>query len=58
MTTTDGAVPASDPLGHAWDVLARSCDLPATERGLLRVLDEYRAALHALAAHVRDSRPR
>jgi hypothetical protein len=48
--------PPADPLGQAWDVLAQNCDLPATERGLLKVLTEYRKALHALATHVQAER--
>jgi hypothetical protein len=50
------AEPPGDPLDRAWDVLAHNCDLPGTERGLLKVLAEYRRALHALATHVQAER--
>lgn len=51
------AVPRpAEPLGYdldrAWDLLAETCELPATERGLLKVLIEYRKALHALATQL------
>lgn len=46
------ADPPGDPLDRAWDLLAETCELPATEHGLLKVLTVYRKALHALATHV------
>lgn len=50
------AQPTGDPLDHAWHLLASTCDLPATEAALLKVLTEYRKALHALATHVSETR--
>jgi hypothetical protein len=46
----------ADPLDQAWDLLATRSELPATERGLLKILTEYRKALHALATHVQATR--
>ncbi len=46
----------AEPLGYdldrAWDLLAETRELPATKRGLLKILTQYRAALHALATHL------
>lgn len=39
-------------LDRAWDLLAATRTLPATNSGLLKVLVEYRKALHALATHL------
>jgi hypothetical protein len=46
------AQPPGYDLDRTWDLLAETCELPATERGLLKVLAEYRKALHALATHL------
>lgn len=46
------AQPLGYDLGRALDLLAETCELPATERGLLKVLVEYRKALHALATQL------
>lgn len=39
-------------LDRTWDLLAETRELPATERGLLKVLVEYRKALYALATQL------
>lgn len=39
-------------LDRTWDLLAETTELPATQRGLLKILTEYRKALHALATQL------
>jgi len=39
----------------AWDLLARTAELPRTKRRLMAVLREYRATLHTLAAYENHS---
>ncbi len=47
------AVPAR-AVAAARDLLARTSEVPASNRGLLMMLTEYRAALHALAVLTAD----
>ena len=47
--------PASRPgydLDRAWQLLAGTCELPATQPGLLKILTRYRHALYHLATEL------
>jgi len=44
--------PPGYDLDRAWHLLAATRELPATQRGLLKILTEYRKALHALATQL------
>lgn len=48
--------PSGYDLDCAWQLLAATCELPATERGLLKILTEYRRALYALATELQAIR--
>ena len=46
------APPPGYDLDRAWQLLADTSELPATQRGLLKIFTQYRHALHALATEL------
>jgi len=49
------AEPPGYDLERAWQLLAATRELPATQRGLLKILTQYRRALHALATELQST---